>query len=450
MCKISIIMPSLNVEPYIEKCMRSVVEQTLEDIEIICVDAGSTDGTIQIIKEFADADNRIKILHSNVKSYGYQLNLAIAHAQGEYIGIVETDDFIEQDLYSELYSFAKKYSVDYVKGGYKEFVENENRTIVNQYKRIHLPQEYLNCKICLYEKPEARLIDINHIWSGIYSRQFLISNKIKFNETLGASFQDTSFSILVGMVANTCVYADMAKYNYRIDNANSSVKSDSKINCIIDEFRYVAEELDRRDLLKDDSSRISVVKAKLNAYKWNYSRLTEKSAKIFFQNIQSELNALMNDDILKTELEKDSYSYLFIQILLGEKEDIPNYSENAKENTISIINDLQRNDHLALIGAGDYTNRILLLREYMGATCKVNIYDNSISKQGKLLRGFEIEPVGELKNNKSECKVVIANRNAGMELCSQIEEETGLNSDVVVYNELPLWGDMINIYLSNI
>ena len=97
MSEISVIMPSLNVRPYIEKCLGSVVSQSFKDLEIICVDAGSTDGTLEIINEFARKDSRIKVINSDIKSYGYQMNLGIRYAKGEYIGIVETDDFIDRE-----------------------------------------------------------------------------------------------------------------------------------------------------------------------------------------------------------------------------------------------------------------------------------------------------------------------------------------------------------------
>ena len=102
MPKVSVIMPSLNVVQYIQECMESVVRQTLSDIEIICVDAGSTDGTLEILQEFAKKDQRISIIVSDKKSYGYQMNLGLKAAKGEYIGIVETDDFIEPNMYEDL------------------------------------------------------------------------------------------------------------------------------------------------------------------------------------------------------------------------------------------------------------------------------------------------------------------------------------------------------------
>ena len=89
---VSVLMPSLNVAPYIRQCMESVIGQTLQEIEILCIDAGSADGTAEVLREYAGKDPRVTLLHSDVKSYGHQINMGLENATGEYIGIVETDD----------------------------------------------------------------------------------------------------------------------------------------------------------------------------------------------------------------------------------------------------------------------------------------------------------------------------------------------------------------------
>lgn len=120
--KVSVIVPSLNVADYIEECMDSIIGQTLREIEIICIDAGSTDGTFEILQKYAEKDKRIRLIHSEKKSYGYQINLGIQMAKGEYLGIVETDDYIDTMMYQELYQTALEYDLDFVKAGFDVFV----------------------------------------------------------------------------------------------------------------------------------------------------------------------------------------------------------------------------------------------------------------------------------------------------------------------------------------
>ena len=143
MNKLTIILPSLNVANYIHTSINSVISQTLHNIEIICVDAGSTDGTLEILREYEKKDKRIKVIVSDIKSYGYQMNLGIQAAGGKYIGIVETDDFIDKNMFYCLYALAEKYDVDFVKSGYKQFVTNETRNIINYENARVLSDEYI-------------------------------------------------------------------------------------------------------------------------------------------------------------------------------------------------------------------------------------------------------------------------------------------------------------------
>ena len=102
--KVTVIMPSLNVKPYIKECVKSVMNQTLKELEIICIDAGSTDGTYEVLQDFALRDQRIRLIHTDKKSYGYQINQGLQLASAEYIGIVETDDYIEPQMYERLFN----------------------------------------------------------------------------------------------------------------------------------------------------------------------------------------------------------------------------------------------------------------------------------------------------------------------------------------------------------
>ena len=102
MSKVSIVMPAYNVEKYLRQCMDSIVNQTLKDIEIIPVDDGSPDKCGKIMDEYAAADSRIKPIHQSNGGYGKAVNAGINAATGEYIGIVETDDWAEPDMFEKL------------------------------------------------------------------------------------------------------------------------------------------------------------------------------------------------------------------------------------------------------------------------------------------------------------------------------------------------------------
>ena len=238
---VSVILPSLNVKSYIGECINSVLKQTLKELEIICIDAGSTDGTKEILQKYADIDSRVKLLHSEIKSYGYQLNMGLDVAKGKYIGIVETDDFVVSDMYETLYNCAEKENVDYVKADYKSFFtllsgerlfsEEHLFQSKNDYETVVKPQNIID------------VLERDHsIWKGIYNKDFLTSNSIRFHETPGAAFQDIGFSMQVMYHAKRAVYLQKCCYCYCMDRDGASSNTKNVLKYSFQEFRWLLEE----------------------------------------------------------------------------------------------------------------------------------------------------------------------------------------------------------------
>ena len=130
---VSIVLPSLNVANYIGECLESVVSQSLKEIEIICVDAGSTDGTLEIISAYMAKDSRIRLITSDRKSYGLQMNLGLDAAHGKYLAIVETDDMIPENMLKDLYEIAQKKKLDFVKADFYRFVSSKDGSLDKTY-----------------------------------------------------------------------------------------------------------------------------------------------------------------------------------------------------------------------------------------------------------------------------------------------------------------------------
>ena len=121
MIRVSVLVPIYNVEKFLPECLDSLVNQTLKDIEIICINDGSTDRSPQIIQEYAKKDKRIKVINKKNSGYGDSMNQGLKKAKGEYIGIVESDDFIDLDAFEKFYKIAKKYDCDVVKSNFYEY-----------------------------------------------------------------------------------------------------------------------------------------------------------------------------------------------------------------------------------------------------------------------------------------------------------------------------------------
>lgn len=241
MPKITVIMPSLNVKKYIKRCMESVVNQTLEDIEILAIDAGSQDGTLEILHEYEQADKRIRVILSEKKSYGYQINRGIYEAQGEYIAIVETDDQVARDMLEVLYQPAKDNDLDYVKGDFALWFELENNLSWTRNMRVYpICEEMYNRIIRPSDDLDVFLRDI-YLWRGIYRRQFLLDKNIFLNETNGAAFQDQGFLFQTIKEANSAMYIRDIVYYYRQNNEGSSIYNPKAYDYLLGEYPYVKE-----------------------------------------------------------------------------------------------------------------------------------------------------------------------------------------------------------------
>ncbi|MCR5503218.1 MAG: glycosyltransferase [Lachnospiraceae bacterium] len=234
--KVSIILPSYNVTNYIEQCVKSVLDQTLQEIEILCVDAGSTDGTLEKLEKLADDNPKIRLIHSEKKSYGYQMNLGIREAKGEYIGIVETDDFVDPDMFEILYRRASKDNADMAKGVLYEVYATEDGG-ENEILSDYIPVRYMtDITFSPDEQPDVHDWDGN-IWNGIYRKEFLTNHEIWFQETPGASYQDIAFQQMVLNEANRVTFLHAHFYHYRKVRPGASTWNPKCVRYIYDAYR---------------------------------------------------------------------------------------------------------------------------------------------------------------------------------------------------------------------
>ncbi len=308
--KVSILIPSLNSGDFIRECMESVVRQTLQDIEIICIDAGSTDGTLEILREYEREDSRIRLIISDKKSMGYQYNLGLDTATGDYIGMVETDDWVEADTFECLWMAASRQDVDIV--------------AANQYLYYTKPeiynQRFENLRRCPYEKVFCPK-DVLHsfavkplIWSAIYRRSMLKDNNIRFNETPGASFQDTGFHFLVMTVAKTAFFLDRYFYHYRSDGETQSINSGGKVYSLCDEAHYYERFLEGRPA---DKSRLlkPYMAWKFDKYYWNFTRVSPESQWEFLMRFREEFMIHQKEGLLKDNAFDTSVSNLPLETI---------------------------------------------------------------------------------------------------------------------------------------
>jgi len=263
MPKVSVIVPVYNVEPYLRRCLESLVNQTLKDIEIICINDCSPDKSLAILKEYAKKDERVKIIDFK-KNQGVSVarNSGMKIAKGEYIGFCDSDDYVDLDFYEKLYGLAKEKNADITKGVWKVagagLITNFNELIL-KHKGYFTYQFY----------------------TAIYRNKMLKKHKVKFPIGERPS-EDICFSNHAGIVAKNIYVLNNTFYNYVIrDNSATKVTYCYKIICsVIRCYSIVLNRLDKE--AKKDKNYI-------NIYIYTYTQFIRDFLNYLFKNSEKRV-----------------------------------------------------------------------------------------------------------------------------------------------------------------
>lgn len=217
MIKVSIIVPVYNVEKYLGTCLESLINQSLKEIEIICVNDGSTDDSLLILEEFARKDSRIIIINKENEGQSVARNIGVEKARGEYLGFVDSDDWVEVNYFEKLYNSAKKYDCDIACAGFKNFKKNN----------IKIRKSYEAELLCTTVNDKIRLDNLpadNYIWNKIYKRSAWKDLGVKFQPC--RFYEDIALIIKLLHKMGKMVVVPDVYYIYRA-NPNSTVRQKS-------------------------------------------------------------------------------------------------------------------------------------------------------------------------------------------------------------------------------
>ncbi len=217
---VSIVIPIYNAEKYLSACLDSLICQTLQAIEIICVNDGSSDSSVVILDRYAALEPRITLITTINQGAGAARNLGLATATGEYVIFFDSDDLMDREALAQLYSRAKNTNVDIVVGRSEKVVERSevSVTIKNSIKyralkgrEVFGPREFASNILQIF---------IGWPWDKLYRRSFLITSNLKF-QTLRHS-NDTCFVLLSLTRASSISYVDAILFTHRIHSDSLS------------------------------------------------------------------------------------------------------------------------------------------------------------------------------------------------------------------------------------
>ena len=303
MVKVSIIVPVYNVERYLSKCLDSLTNQTLKGIEIICVNDGSTDSSLAILKEFANKDSRIKIIDKQNEGVSVARNTGIEVATGQYLMFADSDDYLIENACEKALNTIGHDGSDICIFSHYDLVDEKlvksgvNKDIIKAQKQNN--QTYTDFSI--------------NIWDKIYNRNFLITNSIKFIPNLKTS-EDVIFNFVCQFNNPKVSYSIEPLYVYRLTSENSAT-SKSYIKSDIESLKqFMGLEIFKK---QDLSSQLNVVGRFLAGCYWAYKKFNN-------DNVKAEIREMLKfvelqyhfADLLKLKRYR-TLKFLFVKNLLN-------------------------------------------------------------------------------------------------------------------------------------
>lgn len=287
---VSVVIPVYKVEKYLRQCLDSVLAQTYRELEIILVDDGSPDGCPAIIDEYAAKDSRIVAIHQQNGGYGKAVNAGIALARGKYVGIVESDDYIEPDMYVRLVEAAERTGADLTRctfsifDGTRDSLWSEVEELNRRDGEVINPHEELD--YFLYHSAP---------WCYLYRRELF--DGIKLSESKGASYQDVTLVGEALLMSKSVAIVGRPLLHYRMENGQGSSCTGGGRNlmAIVDRCAELWEFM-REHGFTDGRLKAMLMHKSVRAVNWFYERIDETFRREFFDRMVDFFSPFVDAD----------------------------------------------------------------------------------------------------------------------------------------------------------
>ncbi len=299
MKKVSVIVPAYNVEKYIDRCVESLLKQTLEDIEFIIINDGSTDNTLKKISKYLSND-KIRLYDRSNHGIGSTRNYGLNLAHGEYIGFVDSDDYIEPDMFEKLYNKAKQDNLDMVICDYYKNFEETNKSVIDIIGDMDVKKIY-NLKDNSYLFNQINLSP----WNKLYKKDLINLSIENFSETL--KYEDVPFVVRMLVTSSSIGKVNTPLYHYVIHKNSETTVMNEKVFDLFEIFDILLREHSNKEYIKDELNYLIV--QRLSDY--NIQQRNQKNRKI------------------RNKFIDESFLYL--------EKNIPNYKNNIYYKKISVF-----------------------------------------------------------------------------------------------------------------
>ncbi len=388
---VSIIVPVYNVEQYLSACLDSILAQTLKDLEVICVDDGSTDKSPAILDDYAKKDSRVRVIHKENRGYGHSMNVGIDAAFGEYIGIVESDDCVLPDMYEKLFWAAKNNDLDVVKSDVILWWGNLNYSI--EYYKKYLDKYYNRILDGSYRKVFFEFF--MNTWTGIYKKSFLDENQIRHNESPGASYQDNGFWMQTLSYCKRAMWLRDAFYMYRQDNPAASIKSKGKVTAMIKEYEYIEKILRENNKLYelDICHMYRTIR-----HKGVFLRIADELKREYCENIIRDFEQYKGLLIEKKDI------FAWMERLCSDPDRFCDECIRAKQ---MVLHKLEEAEHIIIYGATKYGQQAMRILAGQGMGNKIMCFAVSEKKAAADIGVLPVHCIDDLTDYRNNSVVVM-------------------------------------------
>lgn len=322
--KVSVIIPVYNVEKYLAESLNSILNQTFCDFEVICINDGSTDNSLDILQEYKKKDNRFRIYSQENQGQGKARNFAINNSKGKYIIFVDPDDFIDAEALEIINKKFNETDADVIQLDFKTFLDgsHEEKTwLFSKRMKKHFNYALSDGNIYRWSKINGNnFIDMSmSTCDKAYKASFIKNNDIKFAPTRFG--EDHLFSIGATILAEKILYLQQAFYHYRT-RPDSTVNKVSDGNfCVFDNIELVKNFLVSKNLYHQYESIFEDYK--LTILGWHYSGISESSAKAYLQRCSE----ILTEDEYRLFMKKTEGNFSWYEKIFS----IKNVKEHGKK-----------------------------------------------------------------------------------------------------------------------
>lgn len=248
MPKLSIIIPVYNVEKYLPKCLGSILEQPFKDLEVICVNDGSTDGSLDVLQKIKKNDDRVVIIDKKNEGSGIARNIGLSTAQGEYVYFIDSDDWLEDDVLAKIIAKADELQTDILVFGGLSYYNGKGQN--GAYSKNKLPKKYFGKVVSAKDIKKDIFKFPSTAWTKLYRRSFLIKNEIKFQNIRAGQDQLPFFHSMITAERIAILPENIYCYQKNREGSVTSVKKKKSFSPIY-VFYGIEEMLEKTGMMEE-------------------------------------------------------------------------------------------------------------------------------------------------------------------------------------------------------